>query len=285
MDRAVTLARNAMFTESLSPEWGSPVLATRSPDCQIFALTWWRELLELTNWMVRKGKYVLAVLIVLGALGGWFQLYGRRWIDTNPYWKLHNPSDCPSPSKVSIAFVKVEPPGKAPFCMSRFEITQHQWRKIVGKPPTRRKGAGLPVVRISWNDTRRFLGRLNRLDPASQYRLPTGEEWEYAARGGEADPPPASSETANCSNKEDPDGFEDTAPVGSYQPNLLGLCDMLGNASEWVSDSRNDGKKIRRGGGFNNAMKNCSVEKESALDPDRRPNDAGFRIVREPVKP
>jgi hypothetical protein len=285
LDRAVSLARNAMFMHGHTPDWAAPILATRSPNCRIFDLTWWEEAWEFMKRIVYACRYLIIPGVILIALALGIRFYGMRWFDLNWISKHQNPSDCPSPKNVSIAFVKVEPPGKAPFCMSRFEITQHQWKKIVGRPPTRRKGAGLPVVRISWNDTRRFLGRLNRLDQAGQYRLPTGEEWKYAARGGEDDPPPASSGTANCSNKEDPDGFEDTAPVGSYQPNLLGLYDMFGNASEWVSDSAISGKKIRRGGGFANALKNCSVKYESALAPDRQPNDAGFRIVREPLKP
>jgi formylglycine-generating enzyme required for sulfatase activity len=60
----------------------------------------------------------------------------------------------------------------------------------------------------------------------------------------------------------------------------MGLYDMLGNVSEWVSDD-GSGKETRRGGGFNNALKNCSVSYASILGPDKRPEDAGFRIVRE----
>ena len=284
IDRAVSLARNAMFVNGHTPEWAVPILVTRSPSCRIFDLTWWEEAWESMKRIVYACRYLIIPSVILIVLAAGVRFYGMRWVDLNWISRYQNPSDCPSPKNVSVAFVKVEPPGKAPFCMSRFEITQHQWKRIVGRPPTRRKGGGLPVVRISWNDTQRFLGRLNRLDPVGHYRLPAGEEWEYAAKGGEDDPLPASSGTANCSNKEDPDGFEDTAPVGSYQPNPLGLFDMLGNASEWVSDSDVPGRKIRRGGGFNNAVRNCSVTYQSSLEPDRRPNDAGFRIVREPVK-
>ena len=284
IDRAITLARRAMFTDGFATEWAVPVLATRSARCQIFDLTWWEEVLELMRGLLNRWKYLIPILFVLGGLGAWFQLFGRRWIDPNPYWALSNPSECPGPPGLSIAFVKVEPPGRAPFCMGRTEITQHQWRKILGKPPTRRQGGGLPVVRVSWNDTRAFLAELNRRDPAGRYRLPTGEEWGYAAKGGVENPPPASSRTANCANKEEPDGFEDTAPVASYPPNPLGFYDMLGNASEWVSDGPAPGKKTRRGGGFNNALRNCSADSESVLDSGKRPGDAGFRIVREPVR-
>jgi hypothetical protein len=285
LDHAVTKARIAMYAKGYETEWAVPILATRSPNCRIFDLAGWEEAWEFMKRIVHACRYLIIPSVILIALMVGVRFYGMRWFDLNWISKYQNPSDCPSPGKVSIAFVKVEPLGKAPFCMSRFEITQHQWKKIVGRPPTRRKGGGLPVVRISWNDARRFLGRLNRLDQAGHYRLPTGEEWEYAAKGGEEVAPPASSEIANCSNKEDPDGFEDTAPVGSYHPNPFGLFDTFGNASEWVSDSAKDGKKIRRGGGFANALANCSLKYESILGPDVRRNDSGFRIVREPVKP
>jgi formylglycine-generating enzyme required for sulfatase activity len=60
---------------------------------------------------------------------------------------------------------------------------------------------------------------------------------------------------------------------------------MLGNASEWVSDvDEFTGKRIRRGGGFTNALKNCSVIYQSKVKPDFPYKDAGFRVVRDPVK-
>jgi formylglycine-generating enzyme required for sulfatase activity len=226
---------------------------------------------------------IFGLILIVLSYGARF--YWRRWIDPNPFEAIRNPSECPSPSDLRIAFVKVEPPGKPPFCMARYETTRGLYGKVMGKTRSRRKDGGLPAVRISWNDAQRFLAELNRRDSGGRYRLPTGEEWEYAAKGEEENPPVASSGTANCENEEDPDGFERAAPVGSYQPNLLGLYDMLGNASEWVSDSAVPGRKIRRGGGFDNAVRNCSATYESPLDPDNRPNDAGFRIVRDPVKP
>ena len=88
----------------------------------------------------------------------------------------------------------------------------------------------------------------------------------------------------NCKNKEENDGYEATAPVGFYSPNSLGLFDMLGNASEWVNEDKATGKRIRRGGGFNNALKNCFVGYSSSVQPDFRYRDAGFRVVRDPIK-
>ncbi len=127
---------------------------------------------------------------------------------------------------------------------------------------------------------RSFFTGLHAKEPGGLFRLPTDPEWESAAGAGEDSPQQAAFRTANCSNKEGNDGFEGPAPVGSFAPNRLGLYDMLGNASEWVSDD-GSGQETRRGGGFKNVLKNCSVNYLSSLEPDRRPEDAGFRIIRD----
>src|SRR4029079_5973190 len=130
----------------------------------------------------------------------------RRWLDPNLYWAFFNPPECPSPRGLSIAFVKIEPaPPLRPYCIGRFEVTQRIWKKVAGRVPTRRHGNALPVVRVSWNDTERFFAALRRRDPKGKLRLPTGAEWDYAARVGSTIPPVFSAQTANCENKEEND--------------------------------------------------------------------------------
>ncbi len=287
IDRAISKTRNAMFVQGFTTEWGSPVLATRSPDCKVFDLSRKEVATNALKRVLEAWRYGVAAIVIVAILVLGFRLLGRRWFDLNLVYASFNPPECPSPRGLSIAFVKVTPdPPLQPFCIGRFEVTQRLWTKVMGKKlPSRRHGSGLPVVRVSWEDTSLFLARLEKREPGGRFRLPAGKEWTFAAQAGEKNPPEASFGSVNCKNKEENDGYEATAPVGFYPANGLGLFDMLGNASEWVSDEDIAmGKRIRRGGGFNNALRNCSVAYISSVQPDFRYDDAGFRVVRDPVK-
>ena len=284
VDLAVSRARHAMFRQD-SVEWGSPVLAMRSPDGRLFDFFWWEILLEWAKRFVSTWKRWLLALLLLAILFVAFRFWGRRWIDPNLVFAYSNPAECPSPPGLSIAFVKVTPdPPLRPFCIGRFEVTQRLWTKVMRKKsPTQRLGGGLPVVRVSWEETAPFFARLEKRDPGGRFRLPIGAEWEYAARAGEKSPSEASSWTANCSNKEENDGYEATAPVGLYLANDLGLFDMRGNVAEWVDDGTGT-QKVRRGGSYRNALRNCSVTYVSLAKLDAPYSDTGFRVVRDPVK-
>ncbi len=284
VDRAVSKARHAMFRQD-SAEWGSPVLAMRSPDGRLFDLFWWEILGDRLEQIVIEWRRWLVALLLLFLLVVAFRFGGRRWIDPNLIYALRNPPECPSPPGLSIAFVKVTPdPPLRPFCIGRFEVTQHLWTKVMRKKsPTQRHGGGLPVVRISWEDTAPFFVKLEKRDPGGRFRLAIGAEWEFAARAGEKSPPEASSWTANCANKEENDGYEATAPVGLYLSNDLGLFDMRGNVAEWVNDGTGT-RKARRGGSYRNALRNCSVTYQSFAKLDAPYSDTGFRVVRDPVK-
>ena len=69
------------------------------------------------------------------------------------------------------------------YYIGKYEVTQAQWKAIMGSNPSYWKGDNLPVENVSWKDIQKFLKKLNA-KTGKRFRLPTEAEWEYAARGG-----------------------------------------------------------------------------------------------------
>jgi len=70
-----------------------------------------------------------------------------------------------------------------PFAMGMTEVTQGQWKAVMGNNPSSFSNCGdtCPVEQVSWNDVQGFLQKLNA-KTGKQYRLPSEAEWEYACR-------------------------------------------------------------------------------------------------------
>ena len=69
------------------------------------------------------------------------------------------------------------------FWLGKYEVTQRQWRSVMGNNPSRFKGDDRPVETVSWDDCQKFIQKVNaRLKCGA--RLPTEAEWEYACRAG-----------------------------------------------------------------------------------------------------
>lgn len=180
------------------------------------------------------------------------------------------------------------------FAIGKYEVTQSQWRKVMGNNPSHFSSCGdnCPVENISWNDVQIYIKKLNQ-QTSGRFRLPTEAEWEYAARSGGRnekysggkDRDSVAWNTSNSSSK--------THSVGQKNPNGLGIYDMSGNVWELVSDwygayssaaqtnptgPTNGSHKVLRGGsGFANSGTNTSQRSQSIAE--GHGGALGFRLA------
>ncbi len=155
-----------------------------------------------------------------------------------------------------------------PFWMSKYPITQAQWKAIASLPKIKRdlkpdpsyfKGDNRPVERVSWYEAQEFCERLSQ-KTGRAYRLPSEAEWEYACRARTTTPFHAgatiTTHLANyCGQNREINGvlckgtysheftgvyLKQTTEVGSFPANAFGLHDMHGNVWEWCADYRHE---------------------------------------------
>lgn len=132
------------------------------------------------------------------------------------------------------------------FWMGVTEVTQAQWRCVMGTNPSHFASAdgSLPVEQVTWDDVHEFLRRLTARSASHRFRLPTEAEWEFACRAGtstaynvgvaltraDANISPSAGTAVEARGQ--------TMPVGSFRPNAWGLYDMHGNVWEWTEDDQ-----------------------------------------------
>jgi serine/threonine protein kinase len=197
------------------------------------------------------------------------------------------------------------------FYLGKYEVTQEEWEKVMGTSPSHfsREGRGkqtvkdvldrdlrqFPVEKVSFEDAKQFLSRLNARDKQAGwvYRLPSEKEWEYACRGG----PMANKDNslfdyyfagpsrilpADQANYRRT--LNRTCPVGSYAPNRLGLHDMHGNVAEWCQDGSGPHHHLVRGGSWRNDAGLCRATARTPVGNNDRHDDLGLRVARVPVE-
>lgn len=188
--------------------------------------------------------------------------------------------DCPNcPEMVEL------PAGRSilAFAMGKYEVTQGQWRAVMGNNPSHFSGCGddCPVAGVSWNDAQDFIRRLNS-KTGKQYRLPSDVEWEYACRAGGKQKYCGGNDVDSVAWYSGNSGGE-THAVGQKRPNGYGLYDMSGNVWEWVEDCYvgNCAERVLRGGSwYQDADYLRAAGRYRSVPGDRSNYLGGFRLAR-----
>ncbi|HET9531795.1 MAG TPA: bifunctional serine/threonine-protein kinase/formylglycine-generating enzyme family protein [Blastocatellia bacterium] len=174
------------------------------------------------------------------------------------------------------------------FFLDQDEVTNEMYYEFVRdrkySPPSHWKNrkyppgtARLPVYNVSWQDAKAYAEWAGK-------RLPTEQEWEYAARGPENNLYPWgnrewSSGDANLRET----GLDRVQPVGSYTAgrSWCGANDMVGNVGEWVADGPPEmSTKAMRGGSYKNSKDEMLAVNHFLSHAGLKRADIGFRCAK-----
>jgi formylglycine-generating enzyme required for sulfatase activity len=236
---------------------------------------------------------VVAGLEMLYVEGGEFRMgcAGARDGGTNGHISVANNGEC---------FAREEPDHDVTvgnFWIGKYEVTQAQWALVMGTSTNQQQqvngssygvGPNYPMYYVSWEEAQAFCDTLSARTGWS-YRLPTEEEWEYAARGGKLS---AGDKYSGGNGIGSAAWYTGTASgathaVGGKSENELGIYDMSGNVYEWCSnkwrgnyntEEVSSSRVVRGGSSWDDAV-NCRVASRYYYDPSFRGSNVGFRVV------
>ena len=182
------------------------------------------------------------------------------------------------------------------FLIGKYPVTQKEWVAIMGTNPSHFQGDNnLPVEMVGFNDVYEFITRLNEAT-GKNYRLCTEAEWEFAARGGIYS---QGYKYSGSNNINEVAWYEEnsnarTHPVGTKQPNELGIYDMSGNVSEWcwdwfgfyIAEAQTNPQgpsagvgRVTRGGSWYLPVQDCRVSRRTSKLQESTSNYPGFRVA------
>ena len=151
-----------------------------------------------------------------------------------------------------------------------------------------------PVINVSQQDAIQYAEWLSE-QTGQRYRLPSAQEWEYAARGGTVENywwgrKSKTENTVNCRSGCSSDWSKlfssSTAPVGSYPANRYGLQEVAGNVAEWVADCKTTAEATCQtswvgGGSHDDKASQLTSRIQETVDANSKTNRIGFRLVLE----
>lgn len=177
------------------------------------------------------------------------------------------------------------------FYMGTTEVTQKQWKAVMGTSPLDNtqyqlayivKNENHPIGLVSWDEVQRFIKKLNGLGRA-KYRLPSESEWEFACRAGTTTRfYVGNSITDRQSNIWGDLPLQKTAKVKTYQPNNFGLYNMHGNVAEWCEDKTAQGLCSYRGGSLVHVPDSIGSGITAEHPQDGKLEHIGFRLLMMP---
>ena len=188
------------------------------------------------------------------------------------------------------------------FQMQTTEVTQAQWKAVMGALPTKCDygslsgnflGDNKPIICVSWDDAQEFVRQMNAKNDGYKYRLPSEAEWEYGARAGTS-----GDYAGNLDSMAwyDVNSGSSTHEVATKSANSWGLYDMHGNVWEWCQDwydkdyyakspgtdptgAATGSNRVVRGGSWDNSAANARSANRNNNTPSNRNNNLGFRVV------
>ena len=200
-----------------------------------------------------------------------------------------------------------------PYFLGTHEVTQKQWREVMGSEPwldedgeprtNVKTGNDYPATYMSWDDTVAFCKKLSDREGVD-YRLPTEAEWEYACRGGTTTVYSFGDSAADLSQYAwyTKNAWDERYAhrVGQKRSNPFGLHDMPGNVWEWCSDWYGDAyygksssidpqgpktgsRRVYRGGSWRDDPGRCRSAGRGGNSPDSRGIVLGIRVLRSSV--
>ncbi len=198
-----------------------------------------------------------------------------------------------------------------PIAIMKHEVTAAEYARCVadgacvartGAP----NGPDLPAVMASWRDARAYAAWLSH-KLGVRYRLPTDEEWTYAAGSKAPDETPVAQDPDDPSkawleryrreSRRDP-AIKEAQPIGRFGSNEYGLLDVSGNVWEWTSTCFSRTVVDRQGHPAGTETPNCGVRvvegphrtyisdfirdaRAGGCSVGTPPSNLGFRLVRD----